>query len=78
MRSLKGNAFDWYTDLELKYINSWDQLEREFLLRLRHTLSILHIEEKSIDYYVPTEPMIIHDSIIESITYWFQTEGMLW
>ena len=66
----------------------------EFLLRLRHTLSILHIEEKSIDYleeksidyleeksidyYVPTEPMIIHDSIIESITYWFQTEGMLW
>ncbi|KAM1365308.1 hypothetical protein PS2_043290 [Malus domestica] len=22
--SLKGNAFDWYTDLELKSINSWD------------------------------------------------------
>ena len=29
--SLKGNAFDWYTDLEPKSIDSWKQLEREFL-----------------------------------------------
>ena len=29
--SLKGNAFDWYTDLEPKSINSWEQLKREFL-----------------------------------------------
>jgi cyanate lyase len=40
----------------------------EFLLRLLQKLPI----HKSIDYYVPTEPMIIHDSIIESITYWLQ------
>ena len=30
VRSLKGNAFDWYTDLEAESINSWKQLEREF------------------------------------------------
>ena len=27
---------------------------------------------KSMDYYVPNEPMIIHDSIMESITYCLQ------
>ena len=31
VRSLKGNAFDWYTDLEPESIVSWKQLEREFL-----------------------------------------------
>ena len=31
VRSLKGNAFDWYTDLETKSINTWEQLQREFL-----------------------------------------------
>jgi len=35
---------------------------------------------KNRNYYVsvPTEPMTIHDSIIESIPYWFQIRGMLW
>lgn len=36
------------------------------------------IYRKSIDYYVPTEPMIIHDSIIESIPYRLQIREMLW
>ena len=26
IRSLKGNAFDWYTDIEHKLINSWELL----------------------------------------------------
>ena len=30
VRSLKGNAFDWYTDLEPESIDSWEQLERSF------------------------------------------------
>lgn len=38
----------------------------------------IYTEEKSMDYYVPTEPMIIHDSIIESIQYWLQIREMLW
>ncbi|KAH0685746.1 hypothetical protein KY284_016299 [Solanum tuberosum] len=29
--SLKGNAFDWYTDLEYGSIDSWEQMEQEFL-----------------------------------------------
>ena len=31
VHSLKGNVFDWYTDLEPKSINSWEQLKKEFL-----------------------------------------------
>jgi hypothetical protein len=31
VRSIKGNAFDWYIDLKPNSINSWEQLEREFL-----------------------------------------------
>lgn len=31
VRSLKGSAFEWYTDLPAGSIDSWDQLEREFL-----------------------------------------------
>ncbi|KAK4409604.1 hypothetical protein Sango_0033400 [Sesamum angolense] len=30
VRSLKGNAFDWYTDLEAGSIDGWEQLEQEF------------------------------------------------
>ena len=26
----KGNAFDWYFDLEPHIIDSWEQLEQEF------------------------------------------------
>lgn len=33
VQSLKGNAFDRYTDLEPESINSWDQLKREFINR---------------------------------------------
>nr|CAN63871.1 hypothetical protein VITISV_036033 [Vitis vinifera] len=31
VRSLRVNAFNWYIDLEPECINSWDQMEREFL-----------------------------------------------
>ncbi|KAH7842968.1 hypothetical protein Vadar_011166 [Vaccinium darrowii] len=31
VRSLKGNAFEWYTDLQPESIDSWEQMEREFL-----------------------------------------------
>ncbi|KAM1179924.1 hypothetical protein ACFX13_019383 [Malus domestica] len=46
VRSLKGNAFDWYTDLEPESINNWDHLEREFLnsfYNMNHTISILKL-----------------------------------
>ncbi|KAM2903054.1 hypothetical protein COP2_002911 [Malus domestica] len=46
VRSLKGNAFEWYTDLESESINNWEQLEREFLNRFystRRTVSMLKL-----------------------------------
>ncbi|KAH6782090.1 hypothetical protein C2S51_007383 [Perilla frutescens var. frutescens] len=60
VRSLKGNAFDWYTDLEPNWIDSWGQLENEFLNRFystRRTVSMVELtntrqweEEPVIDY----------------------------
>ena len=44
VRSLKRNAFDWYTDLEPESINSWEQLERVFLDRfysMHRTVSMM-------------------------------------
>ena len=37
VRSLKGITFDWYTDLEPESINSWKQMEYEFLNRFYST-----------------------------------------
>ncbi|XP_065637351.1 uncharacterized protein LOC136070820 [Quercus suber] len=60
VRSLKGNAFDWYTDLEPESIDSWQQLEREFLDRFystRRTMSMIKLtntkqwkDEPVVDY----------------------------
>ncbi|KAA0062668.1 ty3-gypsy retrotransposon protein [Cucumis melo var. makuwa] len=46
VQSLKGNAFEWYTDLEPKVIDSWKQLEMEFLNRFystRRTVSMMEL-----------------------------------
>ncbi|KAL0458511.1 UNVERIFIED_CONTAM: hypothetical protein Slati_0478300 [Sesamum latifolium] len=46
VRFLKGNAFDWYVDLEPKSIDSWDEMEREFLNRFystRRTVSMIEL-----------------------------------
>jgi hypothetical protein len=46
VRSLKGNAFDWYTNLESGLINTWEQLEREFLncfYNTRHVVSMIEL-----------------------------------
>ncbi|KAL0287352.1 UNVERIFIED_CONTAM: hypothetical protein Scaly_2766800 [Sesamum calycinum] len=43
VRLLKGNAFNWYTDLEAGSIDRWEQLEQEFLnrfYRTRRTVSV--------------------------------------
>ena len=48
VRSLKGNAFDWYTDLETKSINTWEQLQREFLdwfYSTRRTVSMMELTD---------------------------------
>ncbi|KAL0456164.1 UNVERIFIED_CONTAM: hypothetical protein Slati_0955600 [Sesamum latifolium] len=46
VRSLKGSAFDWYTDLEAGSIDGWKQLEQEFLNRFystRRTVSMVEL-----------------------------------
>ncbi|KAA0031754.1 ty3-gypsy retrotransposon protein [Cucumis melo var. makuwa] len=45
VRTLKGNAFDWYTDLEPESIDSWEQLERDFLNRFYSTRRIVSMIE---------------------------------
>ncbi|XP_012850861.1 PREDICTED: uncharacterized protein LOC105970577 [Erythranthe guttata] len=46
VRSLKDNAFDWYTDLGANSIDSWKHLEEEFLNRFystRRTVSMIEL-----------------------------------
>ncbi|KAL0308922.1 UNVERIFIED_CONTAM: hypothetical protein Sradi_5834500 [Sesamum radiatum] len=46
IRSLKGSAFDWYTDMEADSINVWEQLEQEYLNRFyntRRTVSMVEL-----------------------------------
>ncbi|KAK3012129.1 hypothetical protein RJ639_012518 [Escallonia herrerae] len=60
IRSLKGNSFDWYTDLEPELINCWEEMEREFQNRFystRHSMSMIELtntkqqkEEPIVDY----------------------------
>ncbi|KAL0284393.1 UNVERIFIED_CONTAM: hypothetical protein Sangu_2473500 [Sesamum angustifolium] len=60
VRSLKGNAFDWYTNLEAGSINGLKHLEQEFLIRfynIRWTVSMVELtnsrqwkEELVVDY----------------------------
>ena len=45
VQSLKGIAFDWYTDLEPKSINMWEQMEHEFLNRFYSTHCTVSITE---------------------------------
>uniref|UniRef100_A0A2N9FNB6 Uncharacterized protein n=1 Tax=Fagus sylvatica TaxID=28930 RepID=A0A2N9FNB6_FAGSY len=44
VRSLRGNAFDWYTDLEPESIDNWEQMEREFLNRFYSTRQASGVE----------------------------------
>ena len=45
VRTLKGNAFDWYIDLEHEFIDSWKQLEGDFLNRFYNTQCIISMME---------------------------------
>ncbi|KAL0392876.1 UNVERIFIED_CONTAM: hypothetical protein Sradi_2510400 [Sesamum radiatum] len=45
VRSLKGNAFDWSTDLEASSIDGWEQLEQEFLNYFYSTRRTIYMVE---------------------------------
>lgn len=55
--------------------------EKYFLfikININKLLSMQKIRNINDFVSVLIEPMTIHDSIIESIPYWFQIRGMLW
>uniref|UniRef100_A0A6N2MI02 Retrotransposon gag domain-containing protein n=1 Tax=Salix viminalis TaxID=40686 RepID=A0A6N2MI02_SALVM len=58
VRSLKGNAFDWYTDLESCSIDTWEQLEREFLNRFYSTRRVVSMIELTNARQWKEEPVI--------------------
>ncbi|XP_049394574.1 uncharacterized protein LOC125858824 [Solanum stenotomum] len=43
--SFKGNVFDWYTALESGSIDSWEQMEQEFLNRFYSTRRVVSMVE---------------------------------
>ena len=45
VRSLKDKAFEWYINLEPESIDSWKQLEREFLNRFFSTCRVVSFME---------------------------------
>ncbi|KAA0033819.1 ty3-gypsy retrotransposon protein [Cucumis melo var. makuwa] len=58
VRSLKGNAFEWYTDLEPEVIDSWEQLEIEFLNRCFSTRRVVNMMKLTNTKQRKGEPVI--------------------
>ncbi|KAL0456117.1 UNVERIFIED_CONTAM: hypothetical protein Slati_0950900 [Sesamum latifolium] len=90
VRSLKGNAFDWYTDLEAGSIDGWEQLEQEFLNRFystRRTVSMVELinsrqwkEEPVIDYINRWRNLSLNckDRLFEASAIEMCIQGMHW
>ncbi|XP_070041500.1 uncharacterized protein [Nicotiana tomentosiformis] len=58
IRSLKGNAFDWYINLEPESIDSWEQLEKEFLNRFYSTPRTVSMIELTGTKHRKDEPVV--------------------
>jgi len=56
--TLKGIAFDWYTDLEPESIDSWEQMEQEFLIRFYSTQRIVSMTELTNTRQWKDEPVL--------------------
>ncbi|KAK6160329.1 hypothetical protein DH2020_003710 [Rehmannia glutinosa] len=90
VRSLKGHAFDWYTDLGANSIDSWEKLEREFLNRFystRRTVSMIELtnsrqlnEESVIDYINRWRNLSLNckDQLSEASAIEMCIQGMNW
>ncbi|KAH7840884.1 hypothetical protein Vadar_022933 [Vaccinium darrowii] len=90
VRSLKGYAFDWYIDLEPNSIDSWDQLQQDFLNRFFNTRRIVNMTELSNTLQQEDEPVIDYinrwrnlslnckDRISEVSAIEMCTKGMCW
>ncbi|KAK2975803.1 hypothetical protein RJ640_022763 [Escallonia rubra] len=56
--SLKGNAFDWYTDIEPESIDCWEAMEREFLNRFYSTRRLVSMMELTNTRQWKYEPVV--------------------
>ena len=68
VRTLKGNAFNWYTDLEPESIDSWKQLERDFLNRLYSNQCIVNMIELTATKQRKGEPVIDYINCIRALS----------
>ncbi|XP_057790926.1 uncharacterized protein LOC131008040 [Salvia miltiorrhiza] len=90
VRSLKDNAFDWYVNLEPNSIDSWGQMQKEFLNRFystRRTVSIVELtnakqwkEESVIDYINRWRDLSLNckDRLSEASAIEMCIQGMHW
>ncbi|GAA0169250.1 hypothetical protein LIER_23776 [Lithospermum erythrorhizon] len=90
VRSLKGIAFEWYIELESDSIDSWSQLENEFLTRFfstRRTVSMIELtgtrqrqEEPVADYINRWRSLCLKrkDKLSESSAISMCIQGMQW
>ncbi|KAK4403137.1 hypothetical protein Sango_1054400 [Sesamum angolense] len=51
IRSLKGNTFNWYVNLEPESIDGWDKMEKKFLNRFYSTRRSLNCKDKLPDAF---------------------------
>jgi len=90
VRSLKGLAFDWYADLASASIDSWEQMQNEFLNRfynLRHKVGISELhnskqfdQEPVIDYINRWRALSLKckDHLLESSAVEMCAQGIEW
>jgi len=58
VRSLKGLAFDWYADLTSASIDSWEQMQNEFLKRFYSSHHMVSLSELTNTKQFDEEPII--------------------
>nr|CAN82692.1 hypothetical protein VITISV_014290 [Vitis vinifera] len=58
VHSIRGNAFDWYIELTPESIDSWDQMEREFLNCFYSTRRIVSMMELTNTKRWKDEPVV--------------------
>ena len=90
VRTLRGNAFDWYTNLEPESINSLEQMEREFLNHFYSTRCTICMLELTNTKQWKDEPMVDYtnrwhslsldckDRLSESLGVVMCIQGMHW
>ncbi|TYK23272.1 ty3-gypsy retrotransposon protein [Cucumis melo var. makuwa] len=90
VRSLKGNTFEWYIDLEPKVIHSWEHLEKKFFNRFYSTRRTMSMMELTNTKQRKGEPVINYinrwralsfdckDRLTELLAIEMCTQGMHW